>query len=169
MMKRNTNTSCSILSLLHLSVYIPTRWQKQGKTWNVSFQHRWLEQFPWLLYSTMLAGGLCRHCILFPKPPVRGSTLGVGSRSGILVLSPYQKPYSNALGKDGGVQAKIKEISPLAIYTHCYSHCLNLSVAASCKVQEVRNLISLINESYLFFCFQWQCNGVLVWCSNRKI
>ena len=26
-----------------------------------------------------------------------------------------------------GVQAKIKEFAPLALYTHCYSHCLNLS------------------------------------------
>ena len=47
-----------------------------------------------------------------------------------------------------GVQAKIKEISPL--FTHCYSHCLNLSIAATCKVTEVRNLIGLINETYLF-------------------
>ena len=53
-------------------------------------------------------------------------------------------------GEVGGVQARIKEISPLAIYTHCYSHCLDLSIAASCQVQEVRNLISLINESHLF-------------------
>ena len=49
-----------------------------------------------------------------------------------------------------GVQAKIKEISPLAVYTHCYAHCLNLSIAAACKAQEVRNLIGLINEIYLF-------------------
>ena len=50
-----------------------------------------------------------------------------------------------------GVQAKIREISPRALYyTHCYSHCLNLALAASCNVQEVRNIISLINESYLF-------------------
>lgn len=49
-----------------------------------------------------------------------------------------------------GVQAKIKEISPRALYTHCYSHCLNLSIAASCGVQDVRNLISLVNESHLF-------------------
>ena len=49
-----------------------------------------------------------------------------------------------------GVQAKIKEKSPLALYTHCFSHCLNLSIAASCKVQEVRNLVALINEVYLF-------------------
>ena len=40
-----------------------------------------------------------------------------------------------------GVQAKIKEISPRAMYTHCYLHCLNLSIAASCEVQEVRNLV----------------------------
>ena len=54
-----------------------------------------------------------------------------------------------ASGK-AAVQAEIKKVSPLAIYTHCFSHCLNLSIAASCKLQEVRNLIGLINESYLF-------------------
>ena len=48
-----------------------------------------------------------------------------------------------------GVQAKIKEILPLAVYTHCFAHSLNLSIAASCDVQEVRNLIGL-NESYFF-------------------
>ena len=49
-----------------------------------------------------------------------------------------------------GVQAKIKEVSPRALYTHCYSHCLNLSITASCQVQEVRNLIAIINEVYFF-------------------
>ena len=48
-----------------------------------------------------------------------------------------------------GVQAKIKVVSPRALFTHCYSHCLNLAIA-SCSVQEVRNLISIINESHLF-------------------
>ena len=52
-------------------------------------------------------------------------------------------------GKEG-VQAKIKEISPLALFTHCYAHCLNLSIPATCKLSEVRNLIGLINEAYLF-------------------
>ena len=50
-----------------------------------------------------------------------------------------------------GVQAKIKEISPLAVYTHCYAHCLNLSIASTCNLQEVRNLVGLINAVYLFF------------------
>ena len=49
-----------------------------------------------------------------------------------------------------GVQAKIKEKSPLALYTHCYCHCLSLSIAASCKVQEVKNIIGVINEGFLF-------------------
>ena len=52
-------------------------------------------------------------------------------------------------GKEG-VQAKIKEINPLALFTHCYAHCLNLSIATSCKLLEVRNLIGQINEAYLF-------------------
>ena len=52
-------------------------------------------------------------------------------------------------GKEG-VQAKIKEINPLALFTHCYAHCLNLSIATSCKLSEVRNLIGQINEAYLF-------------------
>ena len=49
-----------------------------------------------------------------------------------------------------GVQAKVKEISPLAVYTHCYAHCLNLSIASTCNLQEVRNLVGIINEAYLF-------------------
>ena len=36
------------------------------------------------------------------------------------------------------------------MYIHCYSHCLNLSNAASCNVQEVRNLLSIINEVHYF-------------------
>jgi hypothetical protein len=49
-----------------------------------------------------------------------------------------------------GVQARIQRISPLAIYTHCYSHCLNLSIAAACQIPEVRNMIDLINEVNIF-------------------
>ena len=52
-------------------------------------------------------------------------------------------------GKEG-VQAKIKEISPFALFTHYYAHRPNLSIATSCKLSEVRNLIGLINKAYLF-------------------
>ena len=75
---------------------------KAGKTWNVSFQRKWLQQFPWLSYSPQLSGGICRYCVLFPQQPERGEKLGSSSnRTGILVLSAFKYPFSKALGKDG--------------------------------------------------------------------
>ena len=49
-----------------------------------------------------------------------------------------------------GVQAKIKEISPLAVYTHCYAHCLNLSIALTCNVQEVLNVVGLMKYTFFY-------------------
>ena len=68
---------------------------KGKKTWKVSFQSKWLKQFPWLCYSYILEGGICSHCILFPNKVTKGTTPGV------LVTVPYQKSYTKALGKDG--------------------------------------------------------------------
>ena len=31
-----------------------------------------------------------------------------------------------------GVQSRIKVVAPLALYTHCRSHVLNLSIASAC-------------------------------------
>lgn len=50
-----------------------------------------------------------------------------------------------------GTQAQIKAVAPLALYTHCNSHVLNLSIAAACKAQLVRNMIGTVNELFLFF------------------
>ena len=61
----------------------------------------------------------------------------------------YDGAFVMSSGKEG-VQVKIKEISPLALFTHYYAHRPNLSIATSCKLSEVRNLIGLINEAYLF-------------------
>ena len=36
-------------------------------------------------------------------------------------------------------------------YTHCRSHALNLAIVKSCSVQEIRNMIDVINETFLFF------------------
>ena len=60
---------------------------KGGKTWILTFQLRWLDQFPWPSYSNLLCGGICRYCILFPEQPAREEGLGSGhSRAGVLVL-----------------------------------------------------------------------------------
>ena len=50
-----------------------------------------------------------------------------------------------------GVQAQIKNLSPLAIYIHCHSHVLNFSIANACKVPAIRNMIDVVNAVYLFF------------------
>ena len=75
---------------------------KSGKSWNVTFQLYWLDEFPWLFYSSAVVGGISRNCHLFLEKPGIGDGLGNKShRPGLLVLCSYQKPYSKALGKTG--------------------------------------------------------------------
>ncbi|KAK3094004.1 hypothetical protein FSP39_022800 [Pinctada imbricata] len=50
-----------------------------------------------------------------------------------------------------GCQGRIKELNKLAVYTHCKSHVLNLSIAHACKHPLVRNMIDGINATFLFF------------------
>jgi hypothetical protein len=49
-------------------------------------------------------------------------------------------------GQFSGVQALIQEEYHLALYVHCSSHCLNLSLSVSCKVQSIRNAHGIIKE-----------------------
>ena len=48
-----------------------------------SFQHRWLEVFPWLIYTKQENGGYCLPCVLFA--PTGGYH---GSNPGVLVNRP---------------------------------------------------------------------------------
>ena len=41
---------------------------------NRSFQYRWLEKYPWLVYSKQLDGGFCKFCAIFAR---NRETLGV--------------------------------------------------------------------------------------------
>ena len=52
-----------------------------------------------------------------------------------------------------GVQGRIRRIALMALYAHCNSHILNLSVAATCRLTSVRNMIETLNETFLFFHF----------------
>lgn len=49
-----------------------------------------------------------------------------------------------------GVQKRVRDLSPRAIYVHCNSHVQNLSIASS-KLPQIRNMIDSINETFLFF------------------
>ena len=50
-----------------------------------------------------------------------------------------------------GVQARIKELSTRALYIHCSSHVLNLSISNVYRLPATRNMIDTLNAIFLFF------------------
>jgi len=68
-----------------------------------------------------------------------------------------------------GVQAVIKRSSPQALYIHCYGHCLNLVIAHSCKLPNVRNVIDIMKETCLFFIHSPKRTGLLESILNNEI
>ena len=50
-----------------------------------------------------------------------------------------------------GVQARIREVSPMALYTHCQSHQLNLCIVKACSIPQIRNASGVISEIAKFF------------------
>lgn len=68
---------------------------------------------------------------------------------------------SNMSGRVSGVQARIKELQPLAVYTHCASHRLNLALNATSSVQEFRILMENVKKLGLFFKYSPKRSRVL--------
>lgn len=54
-------------------------------------------------------------------------------------------------GSKNGTQAIILRECPKAIFTHCRSHVLNLSIVESCRNRSIRNLMDIISELHYFF------------------
>ena len=57
---------------------------------------------------------------------------------------------SNMSGSKSGVQKRIKDRQTKALYTHCASYSLSLSIVSSCSVLSVRNYISQIKNITLW-------------------
>ena len=53
----------------------------------------------------------------------------------------YDEAASVSVSKNGKA-AHIVNKNPKAIYTHCFSHRLNLSICKACKIQSFSNVIS---------------------------
>ena len=60
-----------------------------------------------------------------------------------------------------GVQALIRQHSPLGHYTHCSGHCLNLVICHSCSLPIVRSVIDKMKATCLFFLNSPKRNGLL--------
>ena len=50
-----------------------------------------------------------------------------------------------------GVQTKIRQVSPSALFVHCNSHVLNLCIASACKLSAIRYIIDALIAVILFF------------------
>lgn len=70
-----------------------------------------------------------------------------------------------------GVQGRIIQEEPKAVYTHCSSHNLNLVIAHSCSLPNVRNMLDILKEASLFFSMspkrQSLLNDIVSKCSEK--
>ena len=58
---------------------------------------------------------------------------------------------SNMSGVNKGLSARMKVLSPLAIYVHCYGHLLNLALQDTLTtVEPLRNTLGTIQSLYNF-------------------
>ena len=58
---------------------------------------------------------------------------------------------ANMSSDNVGVQRRIREQSPNAVYVHCSGHCLNLVISHSCALPNIRNAIDKLKQCSLYF------------------
>ena len=76
---------------------------------------------------------------------------------------------SNMGGKCAGAAKLIRDECPSAVYVHCFAHRLNLSVASSCEVSSVKNMMETVRLTSSFFqdqlkgkpCFSTMSSNIL--------
>jgi hypothetical protein len=58
---------------------------------------------------------------------------------------------SNIAGKNNGVQALLLNEQPLAFYTHCFSHSLNVCITKACEVSSIKQMMGINGAVASFF------------------
>lgn len=84
---------------------------------------------------------------------ISDSILTTLSNLGLSVNNLRGQGYDGAStmsGAKSGVQARIRELQPKAVYTHCAGHSLNLAIINSCSVPCISNCIDQIKSLTLF-------------------
>lgn len=61
-----------------------------------------------------------------------------------------------------GTQVLLLEECPLAVYTHCRAHCLNLAIVHSCDQPLIRNMLGTLKETCSFFKYSPKRNNLLL-------
>ena len=104
--------------------------------------------------------------------PLQRITGAAISEAILQFLSNNNIPTSNMRGQgyDGasnmssdvaGVQARIKEVAPLATYIHCNGHCLNLVINKTCSLPQIRNVYDRMQSCCRFFLNSPKRHGLL--------
>jgi hypothetical protein len=71
-------------------------------------------------------------------------------------------------GRENGVQAIIRRECPNALYIHCQSHCLNLSIRSSSNIREVQAVHMTIAEVCSYFAHSSVRTSQLADCVQKK-
>jgi len=72
--------------------------------------------------------------------------------------------YDGASSMSGsvlGVQTCIRQVCPSAVYVHCASHCLNLTIFRSSDIPSIRNCQEVVSEIAAFFNRSAKRNSIL--------
>ena len=72
-------------------------------------------------------------------------------------------------GKYRGVQARVKELYPLAMYTHCCNHGLNLVFSTSSQLPVIRNAMATISDICVFLPRSAQCISIFQDSVEREV
>lgn len=51
---------------------------------------------------------------------------------------------------NNGVQVLILEDQPLAVYTYCFNHKLNLCISKACEIREIINMVGIVGSISVF-------------------
>ena len=68
---------------------------------------------------------------------------------------------SNMSSNRVGVQARIRQVAPLATYIHCSGHCLNLVISKCCSIPNIRNVLDQLQRCCRFFLYSPKRSGIL--------
>ena len=68
---------------------------------------------------------------------------------------------ANMSSNIAGVQGRMKQDAPLAVYIHCNSHALNLVISKSCSLQSIKLAVDKVKAVCLFFQNSPKRNGLL--------
>ncbi|XP_052809499.1 zinc finger MYM-type protein 1-like [Mya arenaria] len=77
----------------------------------------------------------------------------------VKMRGPGYDGASNMSGKFRGVQARIRQIIPDAMYTHCKAHCLNLAIIHASQEPLAKNMMNTVQE--VAFLFNYSCKRLL--------